>query len=94
MDINFNTKEELYRRLKPALNAKKEELNRNNYEYVTIDDIWNFLVEKKWKNANNLSLYQVTCDIFDVDNAILDNYIREKMTNKNRTIYFDQQEEV
>lgn len=89
MDINFSSKEELYRRLKPALNAKKEELKRNDFEYVTIDDIWNFLVENKWRNASNLSLYQVTKDIFNVDNSVLDNYIREKMNNKNRNVYFE-----
>ena len=88
MDINFSSKEELYRRLKPAMSAKKEELKRNNYEYVSIDDIWNFLVEKKWQNSQNLSLYKMTCDILDVKEPELEQYIKTKMNSRNRNVYF------
>ena len=31
MDINFNSLEELYRRIKPALITKKEEMNSGLY---------------------------------------------------------------
>jgi hypothetical protein len=32
MDIEFNSLEELYNRIKPALSAKKEELRRNGFD--------------------------------------------------------------
>ena len=41
MDIKFNSQEELYNRVKPALNAKLQELHRLGFSYVTINDIWN-----------------------------------------------------
>ena len=34
MDITFNSLEELYQRIKPALLTKKEEMRRNGYVYI------------------------------------------------------------
>ena len=39
MDYTFNTKEELYTRVKPALSAKLQELRRLNYSKITEEDI-------------------------------------------------------
>ena len=54
MDINFSSLEELYKRLKPALLAKKEEMNRTLYPYIREEDIWNYLKEIKWKKSFGL----------------------------------------
>ena len=51
MDYNFNTKEELYVRVRPALNAKLQELRRLNYPNITEEDIWSYLSEVKWTKS-------------------------------------------
>lgn len=85
MDIEFNSIKELYDRLTPALEAKVSELKRNNLDYIKKDDIWNYLKIKKWKNANNLLLYQMVDDILNTDNILLDNYVKEEM-KKNKIV--------
>lgn len=89
MDITFQSIEELYQRIKPALAAKRSEMKRNGFVYATEEDIWNYLKEEKWKNSKNLSLYEMTCDIFNIDDYLIDSYLRNKMNKKNRKIYFD-----
>ena len=34
MDLDFNSIEELYNRLQPALLTKKEQMRRNGYSYI------------------------------------------------------------
>jgi hypothetical protein len=58
MDIEFKNLSELRERVTPALNTKLKELKAKNYNYVTIDDIWDFLI-KNWKKSKNLTLYDI-----------------------------------
>lgn len=85
----FNSLEELYARLKPALHTKKEEMKRAGYEYIKSEDIWNYLKESVWKKANNLSLHQMVSDILNTDSALIDAYLKEKLNMRNRTLYFE-----
>ena len=89
MDIEFNSLEELYNRLKPALLTKKEEMNRTIYPYIKEEDIWNYLKEIKWKSAIGLTLAEMVDDILNTDEAIIDNYLKTKLNLKDRTIYFN-----
>lgn len=89
MDITFNSEQELYQRLKPALSARRAEMKRNGFVYATEEDIWNYLKEKRWKNSKNLSLYEMTCHIFEIDDLLIDEYLRNKMNTKNRKVYFN-----
>lgn len=89
MDIEFNSLEELYNRLKPALLTKKEEMNRTLYPYIKEEDIWNYLKEVKWKKTSDLSLAEMVNDILNCDDALIDNYLKQKLNMKNRMIYFD-----
>ncbi|MEI3499193.1 MAG: post-transcriptional regulator [Bacilli bacterium] len=89
MDIKFETLEELYKRIKPALITKKNEMHRDGYIYIKEEDIWNYLKEIKWKDAKGLSLYDMTSDILNTDNIIIDNYLKEKLNLRNRNVYFD-----
>ncbi len=89
MDIKFETLEELYKRIKPALITKKNEMHRDGYIYIKEEDIWNYLKEIKWKDAKDLSLYDMTSDILNTDNIIIDNYLKEKLNLRNRNVYFD-----
>ncbi|MBQ2639377.1 MAG: hypothetical protein IJF92_01240 [Bacilli bacterium] len=85
MDIKFNSQEELFTRVKPALNAKLQELHRLGFSYVTINDIWNYLVENNWKNGKDLTLSDIVSNIIHVDNNKLDEYIKGKITKKRRS---------
>ena len=82
MDIEFNNIKELYDRLTPALKTKVVELKRNDLDYIKEEDIWNYLKESKWINANNLLLYQMVDDILNLDNYIIDNYVKEQIRKK------------
>lgn len=79
MDIEFNDIKELYERLEPALMAKVADLNRNEINYIKKEDIWNYLKVSKWKNSNNLLLYQMVDDILNTDNVLLDNYVKDRV---------------
>lgn len=79
MDVEFNNILELYERLKPALLAKEAELKRNEIYYIKIEDIWNYLRISKWSKARNLLLYQMVDDILNIDNMLLDNYVKDNV---------------
>jgi hypothetical protein len=89
MNDEFRTLEELYQRIKPALTTKMSEMRRNGFVYIKEEDIWNYLKEVKWINSKNLSLYQMTCDILDTNDNVIDEYLRRKLNFKNRRVYFD-----
>ena len=82
MDIEFNNVKELYDRLKPALNSKVNELKRFDIEYIKIDDIWNYLRDKKWKISKNLLLCDMVSDILSLDNMTIENYVKEEIKKK------------
>ena len=88
-DVVFNSLQDLYVRIKPALSARKSELSRNGFNYITEEDIWNYFKENKWKKSNNLSLHEMVSDVFNCDEILIDDYIKEKLNEKNRTLYFD-----
>lgn len=82
MNVEFSNILELYERLKPALLAKVAELKRNDINYIKIEDIWNYLKENKWSSASNLLLYQMVDDILNIDNMLLDNYIKDSVKER------------
>lgn len=89
MDIEFESLEELYKRIKPALITKRNEMHRDGFIYIKEEDIWNYLKEIKWKNSKNLSLYEMTSDILNTENVIIDSYLKEKLNLRNRNVYFE-----
>ena len=52
-ELKFNSLLELKTRLKPALNSKYLELKRKHIDYVTTEDIWEYLRNTKWLNTNS-----------------------------------------
>ena len=91
MNYEFTSLEELYNRLKPALEAKRIQMKRNGFNYIKIEDIWNYLKEIKWKKARDLSLYEMVDDVLNIDDIVIDSYIIGKMNLKNREIYFKEE---
>ena len=82
MDIEFNSIKELYERLLPALTTKVNELKRYDLDYIKVEDIWNYLKDQKWSKANNLLLYQMVDDILNLDNDLIDEYVKEEIRKK------------
>ena len=64
-------------------------MKRDGYEYLTVEDVWNYLKESKWKNSKNLALNEMVSDIFSSDNAIIDDYFKGKLNRRTRKVYFD-----
>ena len=89
MDIEFNSVAELYERLQPALKSKVAELKREGYSYLTVEDVWNYLKESKWKNSKNLALNEMVSDIFHSDNVLIDDYFKSKISRRGRRVYLD-----
>ena len=87
MDIQFNSLEELYNRIKPALMAKVEELKRNDLNYIKEEDVWNYLKEIKWKDSSDLKLYQMVSDVLNADNLSIDGYLKKKLNMTEIHIY-------
>ncbi|CCY45581.1 post-transcriptional regulator [Clostridium sp. CAG:1193] len=89
MEYEFKTLKELYDRIKPALTSKRKEFIRIGINYITEVDIWNYLADKKWKSASELSLSEMVSDIFlaSVD-EVNNHFISEAAKNK-REPHFD-----
>lgn len=93
-EITFNSLEELYERLKPALKTKASEMHRTGYDYIRYEDIWNYLKESKWKTSKNLNLHEMVDDILNSEEILIDNYLREKLNRGKRRLYFDEESDV
>lgn len=91
MDLGFSSLQELYDRIKPALITKQCEMKRNGYDYIRIEDIWNFFKEVKWKKANNLALCDMVTDILNTSDEIIDRYLKQKLNMINRKLYFEEE---
>lgn len=77
MDFEFNSVDELYRRVLPALNTRVQELNSLGVE-LNSDDIWSYLITNKWKNSVNLTLFDVVDDILNTDYSKILDYVNNK----------------
>lgn len=93
-EISFSSKEDLYKRIRPALHAKIAELHRLGYSYVQEVDIWNFLIQTKWKNAKDLRLSDVVFDILHVENEKVDLYLKGEIAKQKRRASFHQNLEI
>ena len=89
MDIEFSSLEELYKRLKPALTTKCDEMKMQGYTYLKEEYIWNYLKEIKWKTSIDLSLYEMVSDILNLESEKIDSYLKSKLQQMDRKIYFN-----
>ena len=78
----FNNLKELKKRVTPALNTKLKEIKIKNYLKITTEDIWNYLIELKWKKSENLTLYDIINDILNSNSEDIEEYILKRSENK------------
>ena len=89
MDTSFKTVEELYKRVLPALRSKVKELKRENITYVKEEDIWNYLVDNKWKYSHGLELSEIVEDILNTSNHSISVYVQSMIRKMNREANLD-----
>lgn len=94
VNYEFSSKEELFKRIRPALKAKKSELDRGGYTYIKEIDIWNYLVQEKWINSRNLMLCDIVSDILHTSNELIDTFLKKKLESSRRTQYFNKDLEI
>lgn len=60
--------EQLYKQALPVLESKMDEIKYYNYEGISVEDLWSFCIQKKWrkKNVEDLHLYEIVETIFSV----------------------------
>lgn len=69
------TLQEEYWRLGPALESKVEELHFYGYDTATLEDLWSYLVNKKWKkHEGDIPLYMAVNDILTIKSGDFMNY--------------------
>lgn len=78
-NIKFNSLEELYKRLIPAMTTKVNELKLVGINYITIDDIWNYLKKNKWSKSKDLTLSECVDDILNTSDLEYRKYLKDKM---------------
>ena len=74
----FKDLEHLYNTVKPALKAKVSDLHRENYVMLKKEDLWNYLLEKKWILEDSLDLAIIIDDILNIDGYKISEYKNNK----------------
>ena len=87
--MEFNSVSELYQRLLLALKTKLVDLKRAGYDYLTVEDVWNYLKESKWKESRNFALHEMVNDIINSENIVIDDYFKHKMQKRTRRVYLE-----
>lgn len=89
-DFRFNTLDELYKKIQPALKTKTNELKRKGISHVKEEDIWNYLRKNYWNKNNKLTLFDLVNDILSTPDYILEEYVSNIIQNKNIKIEKDE----
>lgn len=85
MELEFQTLEELYQRIYPALKMKKRELYRLGFQHIQEEDIWNYFRIYKWSISHNLMLSEMVNDILNTNNQSFQSFLQEKNIQRERT---------
>jgi len=81
-DISFESQEELYKRVLPALKSKKRLLSIDGFKSVKKSDIWDYLRYNVWTNKSNLELCDMVDDILNTDNSLIAEYCHNRNNKK------------
>ena len=73
----FKTIEDLYNTVLPALKSKIQDLHQERFVMLTENDIWEYLVSKKWSKSNDLELSTIVDDILNVDGSEISKFIKQ-----------------
>ncbi|KIL44527.1 post-transcriptional regulator [Jeotgalibacillus soli] len=78
MNKNMSLNEAL-REVGPALESKEQELLLLGYDTVTMNELWDYLVSKKWKKrTGDFLLHEMVSDILSIKPGDFMNYTTQK----------------
>ena len=80
MDYEFSSLEELYKRVRPALQSKVDELQKYGNLSISKYDLWKCLIINKWRNETGLMLSDIVDDILNISFDEINSYYM-KMIN-------------
>ena len=83
--MEYKSEEELFNSLRGAFNVKLRMINEE-YNYIKMVDIWNYLKINKWIKTKNLSISEMVNDIIDVDINKVDLFLKEHIKKEERFI--------
>jgi len=83
-DYKFNTAEELYNRVLPALRSKANEFKRNHISYINEKDIWNYLSRTVWSTKQDLEFYELIDSILNLTIGDMEEYLVGKMKKNDK----------
>lgn len=84
-EMEYNSERELFEALKGAFNVKLRMID-DEYNYIKMTDIWNYLKINKWCKVKNLNLSEMVNDIIDVDIEKVDTFVKEYLKNSDRKL--------
>lgn len=78
MTISMVPYEKLFNKVLPVLESKMEEIKIHGYERITIEDIWNYCIQKKWrkKNIDEMQIHEVVETIFSLQASEIVSYFQ------------------
>ena len=79
MKIEFETQEELYKRVLPALRSKVRELKNKGYDDIKVTYLWSYLAAEVFSKTTDLTLADIVSHIMHVDVVRLNAYIENNL---------------
>jgi len=83
--MEYKSEKELYHSLKGAFNVKLRMI-KDEYDYIKMVDIWNYLKINKWCKDKNLSISEMVNDIIDVDISKVDSFLKKYLKEEERKL--------
>ena len=80
-EITFESQEELYKRVLPALKSKRKLILLDGFKSIKKNDIWEYLRLNKWANQSGLELCDMVDDILNTDNSLIVEYCHNRDKN-------------
>ncbi len=70
--------EQLYNKVLPVLQSKLDEITYYQYDGITIEEIWNFCLRKKWrkKRVEELRLFEIVETIYSIKPSEIVSYFQ------------------
>ena len=81
----YTSQKELFDSLIPAFNVKLR-IIKKDYDYITKNDIWNYLKINKWCKDVGLTISEMVDDIIMVDIDKVDIFLKEYIKKQERKL--------
>ena len=83
--MEYKSGQELFNSLRGAFRVKLRMI-KDEYDYIKMVDIWNYLKINKWCKDKNLSISEMVNDIIDVDINKVDLFLKKHLKEEERTL--------